>query len=160
MSDVTVAAGGRNRPTGVLTYEDVQVGDWFETGERLIDIAMIDAFADLTGDRFEIHMDAAAACRHGFKGRVAHGLLVLSLTDGLKNQAQAHFQAAASLGWNFRFEKPVLEGDRIKATVAVRAMRTTSRPDRGILTLHFSVTNQNGEVVQSGENQLMVYRRS
>lgn len=157
---MSVAIGGRRLSGADLAYEDVRVGDWFETGERLVDAAMIDAFAKLSGDRFEIHMDADAARRHGFEARVAHGLLVLSLTDGLKNQAQARFQALASLGWSFRFEKPVLEGDTIKATITIKAMRTTSRPDRGIVTLCFSVSNQNGEVVQSGENQLMVYRRS
>lgn len=143
-----------------LAYEDVAAGDWFETGEKRIDEAMIDAFASISGDRFEIHMDDNAARRHGFQRRVAHGLLVLSVTDGLKNQAEARFRALASLGWNFRFEKPVLEGDRIRATIEVRAIRTTSRADRGILTLHLAVLNQDGDTVQSGENQLMVYRRS
>jgi acyl dehydratase len=85
-------------------------------------------------------------------------LLVLSLTDGLKNQAEARFVAVASLGWNFRFEKPVLAGDTIKARILITNKRTTSRPGRGILTLGLVVSKQTGEIVQSGENQLMVYR--
>ena len=104
-------------------------------------------------------MDEAAARRHGFTGRVAHGLLVLSLVDGLKNQAEARFRAIASLGWDFRFERPMLAGDTIRARIAVAGKRVTSKPDRGILTLRFAVANQKGEIVQSGENRLMVYRR-
>jgi len=149
---------GRRLTAAGLRYEDVAIGDWFETPERLVGIELIDAFAQLTGDRFEIHMSEEAAARHGFRARVAHGLLVLSLTDGLKNQAEARFVAVASLGWNFRFEKPVLAGDTIKARILITNKRTTSRPGRGILTLGLVVSKQTGEIVQSGENQLMVYR--
>lgn len=150
-------AGRRLTATGIA-YDEVSVGDWLDTPERTVDAAMIDAFAELTGDRFEIHMNDAAALRHGFPARVAHGLLVLSLIDGLKNQAQARFRAFASLGWNMRFARPVLAGDSIKARVVVTDKRTTSKPGRGILTLDFRVTNQDGVVVQSGDNKLMVYR--
>lgn len=152
--------GGRNlRGAAELSYEDVEAGDWFETPGRAVSADMIDAFAALTGDRFEIHMDEAAARRHGFTGRVAHGLLVLSLVDGLKNQAEARFRAIASLGWDFRFEKPVLAGDTIRARITVAGKRITGKPDRGILTLRFAVANQRGDTVQSGDNRLMVYRR-
>lgn len=141
--------GGRNLGGAAeLSYEDVEAGDWFETSGCVVSVEMIDAFAALTGDRFEIHMDEAAARRHGFTGRVAHGLLVLSLVDGLKNQAEARFRAIASLGWDFRFERPVLAGDTIRARIAVAGKRVTSKPDRGILTLRFAVANQKGEIVQ------------
>lgn len=152
--------GGRNLGGAAeLSYEDVEAGDWFETSGCVVSVEMIDAFAALTGDRFEIHMDEAAARRHGFTGRVAHGLLVLSLVDGLKNQAEARFRAIASLGWDFRFERPMLAGDTIRARIAVAGKRVTSKADRGILALRFAVANQKGEIVQSGENRLMVYRR-
>ena len=152
--------GGRNLGEATeRSYEDVETGDWFETSGCVVSVEMIDAFTALTGDRFEIHMDEAAAHRHGFTGRVAHGLLVLSLVDGLKNQAEARFRAIASLGWDFRFERPVLAGDTIRAHIVVADRRITSKPDRGILTLRFAVSNQKAEIVQSGENRLMVYRR-
>jgi len=132
-------------------------GDRIQTARRAVTAEMIDAFAALTGDRFEIHMDAAAAARHGFAGRVAHGLLVLSLVDGLKNQAPAQFDAVASLGWDWRFSAPVLAGDEIGVAITVREMRETSKPGRGIATLDFDVTNQRGETVQQGVNRLMIY---
>jgi len=154
---MTEATGRRHAKVGLL-YDEVESGDWYETGERAVTAAVIDAFAELTGDRFEIHMSDEAARRHGFRARVAHGLLVLSLVDGLKNQAEAQFQAVASLGWTWTFAAPVEAGDTIRALVEVRAKRTTRNPGRGILTLGFTVTNQRGETVQSGENKLMVYR--
>ena len=142
-----------------LRYEDVEVGDRFETPSREIAVADIEAFAELTGDRFEIHMSDEAALRHGFPARVAHGLLVLSVVDGLKNNAIARFRAVASLGWAWRFSGPVFAGDTIKAEVVVADKRTTRNPARAILRLRFVVRNQSGNIVQEGDNQLMVYRR-
>ncbi|RRH93312.1 hypothetical protein EH240_29920 [Mesorhizobium tamadayense] len=141
-----------------LSYGDIAVGDWYETGAVAVTEQMIESFAELTGDRFEIHMSVAGAQRHGFQARVAHGLLVLSLVDGLKNQAQAGFRAIASLGWDWTFAAPVVAGDEIRARIVVAGKRETRNAARGILALRFVVTNQRGETVQSGDNKLMVYR--
>lgn len=144
---------------GTYTYGDLAIGDVIETGKALITNEMIDAFADLSGDRFEIHMDKAAARRLGFENRVAHGLLVLSVIDGLKNNAEAKLKAVASLGWDWRFEKPVLAGDEISVSIEVVDKRTTKKPDRGIVSLEFSVLNQDSVRVQTGRNQLMMVRK-
>lgn len=144
---------------GTYFYEDIEVGDVIETGALAITTVHIDRFADLTGDRFEIHMSEAGAAKHGFPKRVAHGLLILSLVDGLKNQAQAQFAAVASLGWDWKFAAPVLPGDVIKARMTVTAKRETRRADRGIFTIAFDVVNQQEKTVQSGVNTLMVQRR-
>ena len=149
--------------TGTLTpgrhgFDAVAVGDVIETGRRRVSAADIDAFADLSGDRFEIHMDDEAAKAHGFSGRVAHGLLVLSIVDGLKNRADAQFRAIASLGWDWSFRRPVFIDDEIAVRIEVIDKRTVTKPDRGILTLSFNVTNQNGETVQDGTNMLLAYR--
>jgi acyl dehydratase len=90
---------------------------------------------------------------------VAHGILGLALTDGLKNRAEHRFRAVASLGWNWKFCGPILVGDRIHAEITVAGRRETKRPDRGIVTLEFKVRNQNGQVVQEGTNELMILRR-
>ncbi|WP_235871489.1 MaoC family dehydratase [Shimia sediminis] len=133
-------------------------GDRVDLGLVEVTPLLIDRFAELTGDRFEIHMDDAAAQAHGFERRIAHGLLVLSLIDGLKNQADAQFEALASLGWDWRFTAPVLAGDTIKADLVVLEKRETTKPDRGILDLQFDARNQKGDLVQQGTNKLLVYR--
>ncbi len=145
-------------PPGHYGYDDVAPGDRIETGSAEITAELIDGFADLSGDRFAIHMSTQVAQDYGFADRVAHGLLVLSVIDGLKNAAPAQFRAVASLGWNWRFTAPVLAGDTVRATIEVKAKRPTRQPDRGILTLDFEVRNQRDELVQAGENQLMVFR--
>lgn len=156
---MSAEAQGKSLTDFELSYEDVEVGDYFETPSREVTAAVIEAFAEMTGDRFEIHMSDEAALRHGFPARVAHGLLVLSLVDGLKNNAVARFRAVASLGWTWRFSAPVFAGDTVKAEATIAEKRTTRNPARAILCLRFVVRNQSGRVVQEGDNQLMVYRR-
>lgn len=143
---------------GRYGFDEVALDDRIETAALIVTSALIDAFADLTGDRFEIHMTDAAAQHHGFSARVAHGLLVLSLIDGLKNQCSAQFRAVVSLGWEWSFRAPVLCGDTVQATLTVVEKRPTSRLDRGILRLEAIAVNQRSEVVQRGHNLLMVYR--
>jgi acyl dehydratase len=145
---------------GLNGYEDCLVGDAFTTGGIVVTESLIQAFAGLSGDFFDLHVDDEFARRLGFKGRVAHGILGLALTDGLKNRAEHRFRAIASLGWNWRFTGAIFVGDRIHAEVSVASRRETKRPDRGILTLALKVLNQDGKVVQEGTNELMVERKS
>jgi len=147
---------GRLLPAGLYRFADLQAGDRIETDGIVVSEALIDRFADLTGDRFAIHMSDSAAQELGFSRRVAHGLLVLSLVDGLKNQAAAELSAIASLGWEWRFRNPVLAGDEIRATLTVVSKRLTSDSSRGIVALDVEVRDRDGELVQSGRNQLMV----
>ena len=133
---------------GLHRFADLSVGDRVETAEEAVTERMIDAFAALTGDRYEIHMSDAAARAAGFPRRVAHGLLVLSLMDGLKNRAPARLDALASLGWDMRFEAPVLAGEPVRATFEVTRLR---RAASGTAVAEFEASGLVGErMVQSG----------
>ena len=141
----------------LLRYEQVEPGLTYETGGITVTEGHILGFAGLTGDFFDIHMDDDYARGLGYTGRVAHGLLGLALCDGLKNRAGVRFAAIVSLGWRWSFTGPILAGDRIQARVTVLSKRPTRNPARGILTLGFELLNQRGEVVQKGENDLLVH---
>lgn len=149
---------GRKLPPGSHGAASLAPGDWVDCGHVTVTPEMIDAFAALTGDRFEIHMSDTAARAHGFDARVAHGLLVLSLIDGLKNQAPAQIKARASMGWDWRFRRPVIAGDRLSARLEIEEIAPARAPDQAQLTLRFSVTNQAGDPVQTGSNRLLAYR--
>jgi acyl dehydratase len=146
--------------SSLLFYEDVPVGLEFETGGIVVTESHVVAFAGLSGDFFDVHMDDRFARSLGFSGRVAHGLLCLALIDGLKNRAESRFAAVASLSWQWNFRHAVYIGDRIAGRVRVAAKRTTRRPDRGILTLELEAFNQDGRVVQDGTNLLLVRTRA
>lgn len=145
---------GRHLPPGDYWFDDLQQGDWFETGRIVVTEAHIVNFAGLSGDFFDVHMDDEFAREQGFPARIAHGLLGLALTDGLKNRASVRLMVTASLGWNWRFTGPILAGDRIGAKITVQEKHLSSK-GQPILTLHLEVTQQEGKVVQKGETTLL-----
>ncbi len=146
-------------PPGLYALDQLQIGDRIETGMAAVTAETIRAFADLTGDHFEIHVSDAGAARHGFPAQVAHGLLVLSLVEGLKSNAPARIAALASLGWEWSFRKPVFAGDQIQCSLTVVAKRHSGKPSHGIVTLAVEVTNQHHDLVQSGKTRMMAYRQ-
>ncbi len=149
---------GRKLPPGDYWFEDLKPGNWYETGYLVVTEAHIIAFAGLSGDFFDIHMDDEFAREQGFPGRIAHGLLGLALTDGLKNRASVRIMAVASLGWNWQFKGPIFAGDRIGVKVAVKETRLSSK-GQGNVTLHLEVTKKDGQVVQRGETTLLTRLR-
>jgi 3-hydroxybutyryl-CoA dehydratase len=153
-----MATSGRSLAAGEYWFEDLAAGDHYETGRLVVTDAHIVAFAGLSGDFFDIHMDDEFARSLGFPARIAHGLLGLALTDGLKNRSAVRIMAIASLGWNWRFRAPIFAGDRIGANVRVASARL-SRKGQGILVLAFDVTKQDGMVVQDGETTLLARSR-
>ena len=149
----------RQLAAGDYFYEDLNEGDSWPTGHIVVTEAHIVQFAGLSGDFFDVHMDDEFARAQGFPGRIAHGLLGLAMTDGLKNRASVRVMAVASLGWNWRFVGPIVAGDRIGAQIRVTGKRISSK-GHAIVTLALEVTQQEGSLVQSGETTLVVRRRA
>ncbi|MCI0755572.1 MaoC family dehydratase [Teichococcus vastitatis] len=143
-----------------LHFEEIEVGMSWETGGIQVTEGHILAFAGLSGDFYDIHMDDKYARSLGYPGRIAHGLLGLAMADGLKNRAQTQLAAIVSLGWRWRFTGPIFVGDRIQASIRVTACRPTRHADRGLVTLGFALQTQRGDTVQEGENDMMIHRRA
>lgn len=92
----------------------VGVSDWL-----LVDQAMIDKFADATGDHQFIHVNPELAAQTPFGGTVAHGFLSLSLMPTLSAQANLPRMADIKMGVNYggnktRFLTPVRSGKRVR----------------------------------------------
>jgi acyl dehydratase len=144
-------------PPGTYSYDDLTPGDHYTTSSVTVTAETIHAFADLTGDHHEIHLSDTAAQAQGFPAQVAHGLLVLSLVEGLKSACPVHLPGFAALHWDWQFRKPVLSGDTITAQITLIAKRIAG-PTSGHLTLGIQVTNQHGACVQKGETSVMTRR--
>ncbi len=141
-------------------WDDAKVGDRGVSPTVTISGAMIDTYADLSGDHTPLHVDEEYAKKSHFGGRVAHGLMGLSIADGLKCQADYRFLPGYSLGWTWDFLAPIRIGDTLHVTFEVASMRASkSKPGWGIVVLPTKLVNQNGEVVQQGEHKLMIPRR-
>jgi acyl dehydratase len=154
------AGAGRRLPAGEYGFEDLEPNDHYDTAGVTVTEAHVVGFAGLSGDLFDVHMDDDFARSMGFDGRIAHGLLGLSLADGLKTRSAVRLLGIATLGWNWSFKGPILIGDRIHAAIRIAAKRPTKRADRGIVTLAMAVLKQTGDVVQEGESLLMMRMRA
>ncbi|HKE09237.1 MAG TPA: MaoC family dehydratase [Candidatus Acidoferrum sp.] len=94
--------------------EEIGVSDWL-----VISQDRINAFADATGDRQWIHLNAERAKRESPFGKtIAHGFLTLSLISHLMQQTlqiRTGSRLAVNYGLNrVRFPAPVREGSRIR----------------------------------------------
>jgi len=141
-------------------WDDAREGDEASTPSYTVTRERIRAYADLTGDYTPVHVDEEYAKASHFGGLVAHGLMGLSIADGLKTQCDYRFLPGMSLGWTWDFLLPIRVGDVLHVKMRVGSMRASkSKPGWGIVVLPSELINQNGEVVQRGEHRLMVPRR-
>jgi 3-hydroxybutyryl-CoA dehydratase len=142
----------------LLLFDDLEVGQEWESPERVVTDADIRIFADLTGDRAPIHLDEEFAKTTVFQRRIAHGLLGLALTSGLTVGAPP-VQTQAFVGlreWNFR--APIFIGDTIRVRTRVLEKELRGRGRRGLVVWGITVTNQAGRVVQEGTSTTLVER--
>ena len=83
----------------MTTYlEDLAEGQKIETERRVVSAADIDAFCELSGDHNPLHTDDERARAAGFAGRIAHGLLVLSIGLSLGGTTGYAINPARDLG--------------------------------------------------------------
>jgi acyl dehydratase len=99
------------------------VSEWLTVTQELID-----GFADLTGDRQWIHVDAERARRESpFGTTIAHGFLTVSLLSRLMREV-VDFSSGPGMRLNYgfnrlRFPAPVRAGARIRAHVTPNSVR-------------------------------------
>jgi len=141
--------------------EDIVVGQEFTTARRTLTEADIMAFCGVSGDFNALHTDELFVREETpFRGRIAHGLLVLSISSGLRSEDD-DWLVLAYLEEQRRFVAPTYAGDTIHARCRVQSSRRSrSRPDTGIVTLSVEVVNQDDEIVQAGIDVLMVGART
>lgn len=143
-----------------MYYEDCNVGDSHVTPARTVTEADVVMFAGLSGDYNPLHTDAEFGKGTIFKERIAHGLLGLAITAGLKARLGLFDgSVVAFLGLTWEFKKPIFFGDTIHARFTIAEKRETKQPDRGIIVQDVQVLNQRGEVVQAGRHTVMIKRR-
>ena len=141
-------------------YEDFSAGSVHESRGRTVTEADIVNFAGLSGDFVELHMSEEFARTGPFGKRIAHGLLVLSISSGLTVQVgQTRDTVIAFYGIDrLRFTKPTFIGDTVHVEKEVLTAERKG-PDRGVITFHTQVLNQDGEPVIVYQDKLMVKAR-
>jgi acyl dehydratase len=86
---------------------------------------MVEAFAEVTGDRQWIHTDPVRAADSPFGGTVAHGYLTLALAPKLLDQVLPLDGFAMTVNYGLdrlRFPSPLPVGERVRMRVALDAV--------------------------------------
>jgi len=105
--------------------EELGVSDWV-----VVDQAMINRFAEATGDFQWIHVDVARAKASPFGSTIAHGFLTLSLLARLSNETYRVENLTARLNYGcnkVRFTAPVPSGKRVRARFKVQGVEDAAQ---------------------------------
>ncbi|HFO3896373.1 TPA: MaoC family dehydratase, partial [Escherichia coli] len=113
--------------------------------EKTITEADVLIFSGISGDINSVHINEEAAKKSIFKKRVAHGVLVSSLTSAVLGM-KLPGEGTIYLRQENNFRKPVFIGDTVKATCEV----VDINKEKNIVKLSTITTNQNDEVVIEG----------
>jgi acyl dehydratase len=142
-------------------YDDIDVGTTVRVGSYRVDAADIVSYAQ-RWDPLPVHTDEAAAQQTTFRGLTASGSHTLAIRTLLLHRVPIQDGVIAAGGWDkVRFHRPVRPGDELWLEVTwVAKRRSTSKPDRGIVTALMKLINQDGDVVLSHEDIIFMRRRS
>ncbi len=127
-----------------------KLGDRAET-EVAITEELVAAFAEYSGDRNPLHLDAGFAGATHFKRRVAHGMSYAALFSRLIGM-DLPGPGALWMAQSFRFAKPAFIGDRLRLSVEVTAVAEST----GTISLDCRATNQLDEEIMSGIGEVML----
>ena len=133
-------------------FEDLSVGQEASLSKTVTE-ADIAAFAEISGDKNPVHLDAQYAAGTMFKERIAHGMLsaaYISAVFGMKLPGPGAIYISQTLN----FKAPVKIGDTVVTSVKVAELIPEKRRAR-----FECVCSVNGKPVVQGEAVLMVPAR-
>jgi 3-oxoacyl-[acyl-carrier protein] reductase len=145
-------AGRKGANDGADRLDELRVG-MSESIEKTIRAEDVEAFARLSGDYNELHVDDEFAARTEFSQRVVHGFLHASLLSTLVGM-KIPGRGALYLSQNIEFTAPVFIGDTVKATATITRIDKITR----IIAMDMRIENQKGAEVLRGEARAKVLR--
>ncbi|MFV9453493.1 MaoC family dehydratase [Rhodococcus sp. NM-2] len=102
-------------------------------------------YAGASGDYSPLHTDEPSAVRDGYRGVMAHGMMVMAATECVLAEVISRDRL---IYYGARFRSPVWPGDTLTATVEVTAVREEA--DGRYVDLEVYTTNQDGVTVLTG----------
>ncbi|MDL5363629.1 MaoC family dehydratase [Halalkalicoccus sp. NIPERK01] len=132
-----------------LYYEEFEVGETIDHGKRrTISESDNQRFCDMTMNQQPLHLDSEFASGTEFGERLVNGLYTMSLAVGLTIPETTDGTIVANLSYDdVSHPAPVFHGDTIRARSTVTEKRETSDGERGVVTMHVEVLNQDDELV-------------
>lgn len=126
------------------TFNDFFLGQTAELA-RSYSEQDVEQFADISGDRNPIHLNAEYAKNTRFGKRIVHGFLSGSLISAVLGNI-CPGEGSVYMNQTMNFLRPVFIGDEITAKVVVTGIDSEKKQ----LTLETTCTNQNGKTVIEG----------
>jgi 3-hydroxybutyryl-CoA dehydratase len=136
------------------TYKELEIGDHAQFSKTVTERDII-LFGETSGDVNPVHFDEAYASKTIFKGRIAHGMWSASLISTCIGTVMPG-PGSIYLGQTLDFKLPVRFGDTLTAVVTIDQKIDAKK----LLIINCVVSNQNGEVVVSGEAKVIPPRKS
>lgn len=132
------------------TFDEIRVGQK-ESFEAKITEEMLETFGIITGDINPLHTDEGYARKHGYRSRVAYGMLTAAFMSTL---AGVYIPGERSLikETHVKFAKPVFPGDMITVQGEVTEKNDTFK----MIVLKVTIKNGNDEKVLRGSMDIMV----
>lgn len=133
-------------------FEDLSVGEEASLSHTVSE-GDINAFAEVTGDKNPVHLDAEYAAKTIFKQRIAHGMLsagFISAVFGMKLPGPGAIYISQTLN----FKAPVKIGDTVVTTVTVSELMAEKKRAK-----FACVCTVDGKPVVEGEAVLMVPKK-
>jgi 3-hydroxybutyryl-CoA dehydratase len=143
----------------VHSFDDLVVGDEWESPRRTVTEADVVGFAGISGDFNPLHVDHSSQIGNPFGRPVAHGLLGLSIATGLASHAPRVDTLAFLAILEWRFHRPIAFGDTIHVVSTILALEPSAGGRRGVVTWLRRILNQDGQIVQEGRTQTLVRGR-
>jgi 3-hydroxybutyryl-CoA dehydratase len=147
-------------PRGMY-FEEFVVGQKIVTAGRTVTEADVVAFAGLSGDFNQMHVDAEYAKTTPFGQRVAHGLCVLSIATGLAVQTgilEGTVIAFREIS-EWKFSLPVFIGDTVHVELEVTEAKALPRLGGGLVGIALNVKNPKGESAHRGKWLVLIASR-
>lgn len=130
-------------------FEDLKIGDE-ASSSNVVSEDVITAFADVSGDRNPVHVDADYAAGTMFKERIAHGMLSAAYISAIFGM-QLPGPGAIYISQTLHFKAPVKIGDKVVTTAKVIELVPEKKRARFACTC-----TVDGKPVVEGEAVLMV----
>jgi 3-hydroxybutyryl-CoA dehydratase len=133
-------------------FEDLSIGQEASVSNT-VTADVIRAFADVSGDRNPVHIDADYAAKTIFKERIAHGMLSAAYISAVFGM-HLPGPGAIYISQTMNFKAPVKIGDEVVTTVKVAELIPEKKRAR-----FECVCTVGGKPVVQGEAVLMVPTR-
>lgn len=126
-------------------FEDHKIGTE-ESFEVEVTAAMLESFADISGDQNPLHTDEAYAKESGYEGRVVFGMLTASFYSTLVGMYLPG-KLALFQGIDISFRSPVFVADRLTVTGTVSYLNEAYRQ----IEIKATIRNQDGKIVSKAK---------